>query len=408
MQCDFIHGHAAVRQDAVSSGYIDSAARVRNVDEGWPAPAGGERPDPVAFDAAMRNLQEGRGTSAEPVAPPFPAGGGTRGGEGAGPDVGQVALDLTRLTLDITGIVDPTPISDGANAFISLTRGDWTGALISGVSILPGGDVAKLAKLDRLRETLDGVSDLVRTSPGAASALRAPLEAAQELLSRAPVDSLPEVVRGPIRTFKSKVDEALDAMRSAEAPPSQPAVTASVGTDGGGRATGAGGEAASPTGAEGAPPSAAAGGGDRPGGPPPTGGDRAPPPAVPTSPAARMGRRARTAASRTGPRPTEAKARKAGTDRQPRPARRGASTSWMATANPAHIAEATRTAPASRANKSSRKAGTTTGSSAKSKASRTTPFPSGTTWWITPASGWRGPATKSTSASSSTLTAWIS
>ncbi|MDO5088132.1 MAG: hypothetical protein Q4D74_11090, partial [Comamonadaceae bacterium] len=59
-------------------------------------------------------------------------------------DVGELALDLTQIGLDIVGIFDPTPISDGSNALISLFRGDFLGAGLSAVSMIPYvGDAAK-------------------------------------------------------------------------------------------------------------------------------------------------------------------------------------------------------------------------------------------------------------------------
>ncbi|MEL6877337.1 MAG: hypothetical protein AAGL68_04475, partial [Pseudomonadota bacterium] len=49
-----------------------------------------------------------------------------------GPSTATVVADLTQLTLDLVGIVEPTPFADGSNALISLGRmggalwnGDW-------------------------------------------------------------------------------------------------------------------------------------------------------------------------------------------------------------------------------------------------------------------------------------------
>jgi hypothetical protein len=138
-------------------------------------------------------------------------------------DVGDIALDLTQLVLDVTGIVDPTPLSDGANAAISVGRGDWGGAAISLVSaVVPYvGDLAKAGKLPRLVESLGRIADSARADPKAMQALRAPLEALRAVLDRAPLDRLPEAVREPLRALKCKVDEALGSL-SCPAPPSAP------------------------------------------------------------------------------------------------------------------------------------------------------------------------------------------
>ncbi len=56
-----------------------------------------------------------------------------------GPTGAQLSLDLVQMALDLTGIVDPTPISDGSNAVISLGRG--ISSLFSGEWSEAGGHV---------------------------------------------------------------------------------------------------------------------------------------------------------------------------------------------------------------------------------------------------------------------------
>ncbi len=54
----------------------------------------------------------------------------------------KLAFELGQTVLDIAGIVDPTPISDSISALMSLSKGDYVGAALSTVSILPYiGDV---------------------------------------------------------------------------------------------------------------------------------------------------------------------------------------------------------------------------------------------------------------------------
>ena len=89
-------------------------------------------------------------------APPPPVDNAARAGARQA-DAAELALDVTQMALDIVGLVDPTPISDGANGLISLARGDWLGAGISAVSMIPYvGDAAKLGKLGRYAETTAG------------------------------------------------------------------------------------------------------------------------------------------------------------------------------------------------------------------------------------------------------------
>ena len=69
---------------------------------------------------------------------------------------GALLLDLGQMALDIAGIFDPTPISDGVSGVISLFRGDWLGAGISVVAMIPYvGDLAKAGKLPKLLKTIE-------------------------------------------------------------------------------------------------------------------------------------------------------------------------------------------------------------------------------------------------------------
>lgn len=78
----------------------------------------------------------------------------------------ELALDLTQLCLDLAGIVDPTPISDGTSMLISLGRGRWFDAILSGVSVIPYvGDLAKFARTDRYLSTVIRAIELARQSP---------------------------------------------------------------------------------------------------------------------------------------------------------------------------------------------------------------------------------------------------
>ena len=83
----------------------------------------------------------------------------------SGPSRASTAIDVFQLGLDAIGVVEPTPIADGANAAISLFRGfisdpsrrqeHLQNAGISAAGIIPYvGDVAKLAKGSRAAKTV--------------------------------------------------------------------------------------------------------------------------------------------------------------------------------------------------------------------------------------------------------------
>lgn len=84
----------------------------------------------------------------------------------------HLSLDLLQLGLDLVGIVDPTPISDGANALISLARRDYWGAGISAVSAFPYiGDLAKVGKLGKYQKSVKEALELAKESEDAYSYL---------------------------------------------------------------------------------------------------------------------------------------------------------------------------------------------------------------------------------------------
>lgn len=64
---------------------------------------------------------------------------------------GMSPADYLELTADITGIFDPTPLSDAVGGTISLVRGDLLGAALSVASFIPyaGDALAKPAKIAR-------------------------------------------------------------------------------------------------------------------------------------------------------------------------------------------------------------------------------------------------------------------
>lgn len=67
--------------------------------------------------------------------------------------------DVLEAALDIGGLVDPTGIIDGAAAVYHGNNSDWGNAIISGLSVAPGGDLLKLGKVSKHIKTVDNVID---------------------------------------------------------------------------------------------------------------------------------------------------------------------------------------------------------------------------------------------------------
>ena len=114
----------------------------------------------------------------------------------------DLALDLTQIGLDIAGIFDPTPISDGANTLISLGRGDWLGAGLSAISMIPYvGDAAKLGKLGKYAQTVAKAIDAARANPALRQALAPGIQAIGDAIAKLPLDKLPESARKQLTTL---------------------------------------------------------------------------------------------------------------------------------------------------------------------------------------------------------------
>jgi hypothetical protein len=122
----------------------------------------------------------------------------------------ELILDLGQMALDVVGLVDPTPISDGANGVISLFRGDFLGAGLSAVSMIPYiGDAAKLGKLGHWAETAAKAADLAKVDSAFAQAARPALEKLKGAIDALPLDKLPASARETLEGASRKLDEAL-------------------------------------------------------------------------------------------------------------------------------------------------------------------------------------------------------
>lgn len=79
---------------------------------------------------------------------------------------------------DIVGIFDPTPVSDAVGGLLSLVRGDFLGAGLSVVGMVPYvGDLGKIGKIGKLApRTARALETMLRRSDELASAGRATLK----------------------------------------------------------------------------------------------------------------------------------------------------------------------------------------------------------------------------------------
>jgi hypothetical protein len=192
------------------------------------------------FAAAVDAANDNAGGQAAPAATPT----------AAGPDPVQLGLDLGQMALDITGIVDPTPISDGSNAVISVGRsigslfsgdfgeagGHLLNAGISAVAIVPAlGDVAKAGKIGKWAQTVADSVSAIAHNPAARAALEPALRTIKDAIDKIPqsaLDALPSSARESIEGMKRQLDDhfAQPAAPSTTAPRLADAAQASVHT----------------------------------------------------------------------------------------------------------------------------------------------------------------------------------
>ncbi len=136
-----------------------------------------------------------------------------RGVEGQTPltaEQRELMLDVTQICLDIAGFFDPTPIADGTNAAISVGRGDWTGAGLSAVAIIPYvGDLAKAGKLGRYVQTVEKVVSEARRNARFAERVRPLLMRLRTALSEVPSKLLPQSARAQVDRLKQQLDDFL-------------------------------------------------------------------------------------------------------------------------------------------------------------------------------------------------------
>lgn len=147
----------------------------------------------------------------------------------AGPDPVELGLDLAQLALDITGIIEPTPFSDGSNALISAGRaigslfsGDFGGAgghavngVLSGVGVVPYlGDAAKAGKVGKWAQTVSDAVSAIATNPALRGALEPALRQVKNAVDAIPqgaIDALPGSARDAINRMKGQLDEFFGA-----------------------------------------------------------------------------------------------------------------------------------------------------------------------------------------------------
>jgi len=130
--------------------------------------------------------------------------------EGGANSLQELLLDLLQMALDLTGIIDPTPVSDSAGAVLSAARGDFAGAAMSAVGIIPFlGDLAKVGKLGRHLKTIKNAIKYAEREQKAAAAVKEALEAILKRIDGLPIDRLPKSAQESIQAMRKEIEAFL-------------------------------------------------------------------------------------------------------------------------------------------------------------------------------------------------------
>lgn len=126
----------------------------------------------------------------------------------------SLTTDLVQLAFDLAGFVDPTPVSDAASGLISLARGQWFDAAISGVSMIPYvGDLAKAGKLPKYLKSVERAVALADKSADMAKALIPGMKKLDHLLGMIPAGTNQtfDAIRREVKQFLTKHGTAAGA-----------------------------------------------------------------------------------------------------------------------------------------------------------------------------------------------------
>ena len=126
------------------------------------------------------------------------------------PSKADILLEITQIGLDLIGIIDPTGLADAASGAISLAKGRWLDAVISGASLIPYlGDIAKLGKFPRYIRVIREAIQMAASDARFAAQLKGELTAISNLISRIPLEKTPKSVSEPLQLLKREIDQFL-------------------------------------------------------------------------------------------------------------------------------------------------------------------------------------------------------
>jgi len=126
------------------------------------------------------------------------------------PEKRELLLDVGQFTLDIIGMFEPTPFADLTNGVISLMRGDYSGAAMSTIGVVPYvGDLAKAGKIPRYVATVDKAIQLARVDVKFGAMMRPILRKLLGALDRIPLDRIAPPLKTSLERMRRSIAQFL-------------------------------------------------------------------------------------------------------------------------------------------------------------------------------------------------------
>ncbi|MFM9829123.1 MAG: DNA/RNA non-specific endonuclease [Sphingomonas sp.] len=155
------------------------------------------------------DLNFGQRANAVQIAGPVSAVGGAL--SKVPPNTVKVLQNLAQLSLDLVGIVDPTPTSDLLSAAISAATGDWRGFLVSAASaaVPYAGDALKATRVGKWLKTVSETLELAATNPAFKRAVSPALTTISDLIGKLPINRVSGELDVALKSVKRQIDDVL-------------------------------------------------------------------------------------------------------------------------------------------------------------------------------------------------------
>lgn len=121
-------------------------------------------------------------------------------------------VDRLQTVLDLIGIIDPTPLADGASGIISAAKGQFGYAALSMIAaVIPyAGDLLKLGKLPKIMKSGEEMVELAIKAPKITEEALETLSNFRKSLDDIPLENVPQATKEMIAGVRGKIDNFVE------------------------------------------------------------------------------------------------------------------------------------------------------------------------------------------------------